>query len=388
MNNSRKISVLILIDSLCCGGAEKSLVSLLPSLIARGYDLTLMRYNEGGLFEQLVPEGVKETIVPRPKKSLRLLLSRLLLSLRLRLPGGRKRHGAELFWSFMGRHFPTLSQEFDVAIAYQQGFPTYYISEKVKARKKITWANVDLTKAGYLPDFCRPFYDKYDSVVAVSEILADKIHTDGFVSSREKIHTVYDILSESLIRSLAEKGTGFDRTDNALHITTVGRLMPQKGYDLAIGAAAILAAEGLAFKWHIVGGGPLEDSLREMIEKEGLQDCVILEGVQLNPYPFIKNCDIYVQTSRFEGFGLTVGEAKILHKPIVSTDFPVIHNQLTQEVNGLITSMDAIAIADAILRLAKSPELRSALTSRLAEENNTTELTESEKVIKLIEGTE
>lgn len=55
MNDRRKISVLILIDSLCCGGAEKSLVSLLPSLIDRGYDLTLMRYNEGGLFEKLVP---------------------------------------------------------------------------------------------------------------------------------------------------------------------------------------------------------------------------------------------------------------------------------------------------------------------------------------------
>lgn len=385
MSKSGRLSVLILIDSLTCGGAEKSLVSLLPHLVGRGYDITLMLRARGGMFERFVPQEVRLLTFPAPPGGPGGLMARMLFSLRLRLPHNRRVHGAELHWATVGHRYASLPEEFDVAIAYQQGFPTFFIAEKVKARKKICWANVDLLKASYSPEFCRPFYARYDHVVAVSTILADKIHADGFVPARDRITTVYDILDSSLIRSLADSGEPFESGDGKIRIATVGRLMPQKGYDLAIGAARILAGKGVGFKWHIVGGGMLESTLRQMIDDASLQGKVILEGEKLNPYPYIKNCDIYVSTSRFEGFGLTIGEAKILHKPIVSTNFPVIHNQITNEVNGLIAGMTPESIAAAVMRLIGDPSLRRAFVVRLMEERNTTPETESAKVRSLIE---
>ena len=95
--------------------------------------------------------------------------------------------------------------------------------------------------------------------------------------------------------------------------------------------------------------------------------------------------DIYAQTSRTEGFGLTVGEAKILGKPIVTTNFPVVYNQITDEKNGLIVEMNGRAVADGIMRLLNDDDLRKTLTDTLALEENKTALTESAKVIELIE---
>ena len=98
----------------------------------------------------------------------------------------------------------------------------------------------------------------------------------------------------------------------------------------------------------------------------------------------MKACDIYVQTSRNEGFGLTIAEAKILHKPIVSTNFPVVHNQIVNGKNGLIAEMNAESVAHNILLLVNNPELRNKINLNLQQEKNTTAETESAKVNQLI----
>ena len=95
--------------------------------------------------------------------------------------------------------------------------------------------------------------------------------------------------------------------------------------------------------------------------------------------------DIYVQTSKFEGFGLTIGEAKILGKPIVSTNFDVVHNQLTQEKNGHIADMTGESVAENILRLLEDRELKETILSTVQKEENTTYLSEAVKVEQLID---
>lgn len=304
----------------------------------------------------------------------------------MRVPFVNRQHLAELYWQTIGRKLPRLSDKYDVAIAYQQGFPTFYIAEKVSARKKICWVNVDLKAAGYSPRYCKPFYSKYDHIVAVSDILRDEIVFPDYVPERGKISICYDILNESLIRDMAMDKNIRNNSDRRIHITTVGRLVYQKGYELAIGAAEILRQNGIHFIWHLVGGGPLYEELRKLIEYKGLENNVILEGEQANPYTYIAAADIYVQTSRFEGFGLTIGEAKILNKPIVSTNFPVVYNQITDGVNGLVVDMQSEAIAEGVMRLIKDKELRTHIIEALTTEHNTTAETESKKVIRIIES--
>jgi len=374
------MKILILIDSLTCGGAEKSLISLLPFLVERRHDITLMLRSRGGLFEQYVPKEV--SIVNFPFKPTKL--NKLMYSIALRLPWNRHRHTAEIYWQCIGRHFPKLPENYDVAIAYQQGFPTFYIATKVQADKKFCWVNADIKSVGYSTRFCKDFYDRIDGICGVSDVLCDSIIYPEYVADHNKITMVLDIQNEDMIRQMATERNPFD--GGIINITTVGRLVPLKGYVLAIDAACILRDAGRKFCWHFVGGGGQMESLKNRIDRENLNDFVVLEGEQLNPYPYIANCDIYVQPSKFEGFGLTVSEAKILGKPIVSTNFPVIYNQITPGENGLVVEMTGNAIAEGIMRLIDDEPLREKIVASVKAEHNTTADTESAKVIKMIEA--
>ena len=98
----------------------------------------------------------------------------------------------------------------------------------------------------------------------------------------------------------------------------------------------------------------------------------------------MSKADVYVQTSTFEGFGMTIAEAKILHRPVVSTNFDVVYDQITDRENGLIAEMTPESVASKILELIQNKELRSHIVSNLEQETNTTSVTEVEKFHALI----
>ena len=101
----------------------------------------------------------------------------------------------------------------------------------------------------------------------------------------------------------------------------------------------------------IVGGGPEERALRELIREKGLEDYVTLLGMQSNPYPYIRQADLYVQPSRFEGHCVTVMEARILAKPILATTTAA-EEQLVDGLTGKLCPPDSASIAAASI-LAK-----------------------------------
>src|SRR5699024_4617123 len=78
-------------------------------------------------------------------------------------------HNTQITWKWMSKGLKTLDNVYDVAIAYSQGNPTYFVAEKVHAHKKISWINTDYHLAGYNKSFDEHFYDQFDHIVAVSE---------------------------------------------------------------------------------------------------------------------------------------------------------------------------------------------------------------------------
>lgn len=371
-----------MIDSLNCGGAEKSLVTLLPYLTECGYDITLVLGKQKGDLLKYVPNKVK--IMPFPFKP---TFTQRLIHFFSRKNPFKKNHWSETYWKHIGKNFPELEQYYDVAIAYQQGFPTFFIAEKVKANKKICWINSDLKAARYSSKFCFSYYKKYNNIIAVSKSLPEMIVKDGYIDSsdKEKVLICNDISDEKLIRSLATEFYPFSK-NNKIKIVTVARLSPPKGHDLAIEAAKILKERGVNFEWHFIGDGPLLDHIKKQISKENLSNYIILQGLKINPYPYIKECDIYVQPSKFEGYGITIAEAKILCKPIVSTNFPVIYDQLINNVSGLIVNMNSESIAESIHHLITNPDLRLKFEQNLKSSPNHTAQTEVKKIYNLIES--
>ena len=123
--------------------------------------------------------------------------------------------------------------------------------------------------------------------------------------------------------------------------------------------------------------------IREQIDKAGVKENVILLGKKTNPYPYIKACDIYVQPSRYEGKAVTVREAQMLCKPVVITDFPTAHSQLTNGTDGLIVPMDNEEAAAGIAAFIRDKELQNHFISNMKRTDYGNE-DEVEKIYRLI----
>ena len=395
-----KKKILFVIDSLHCAGAEKSLTTLLSLLDYSKYDVDLQLFGYGGALEELVPKEVnilkpmeyikfsslstKNAVIKSLKNmNFKMLSSRLKFSLAIRKNNYSNVQKARVYWQKVSNVIENSNKEYDIAISYAQGVPTFYVAEKVCAKKKLAWVNVSYKLEDEDRAFQEQFYDKYNKIVAVSDS-AKNIFLETFPKYTDKLEIIYDINDADFIKKMSDQGQSYNDNYTGLRILTIGRLDNQKGYDMALEACKILKEKGIEFKWYSLGIGPLKDEIEKYIEDNNLKNHFKLLGVKANPYPFIKDCDIYVQTSRFEGFGIAIAEARMLNKPVVTTRFDAVYNQMKDRKNGLVVDMNSQGIVNGILELINNKELTNEIISYLKTEKkgNTEEL---EKFYKLIE---
>ena len=384
-----KKKILFVIESLGCGGAEKSLISLLSSLDKERYDLSIWMMYPKGAFLSFLPNDVN--VIKQPKynvfESMLLYLSSILYSViwRLNKMVGKSEYLGETYYKSRGWAIKVPKGKWDVVFAYHQGLVTYVVADKFHGCKKVGWVNADIFKTGYSIKYNSKFYRKIDCICPVSDILHE-LMDDRMPEFSSKYHTVWDIINSSVIRGLSRKQVGQLRTNSDEYIfVTTGRLHVLKGYDMAVEAAHFLKQKGVKFKWYFIGEGAQRNDIEKQINLLGLQDDVKLLGMKTNPYPYMAQADVYIQTSRHEGFGMTIAEARILGIPVVSTNFDVVYNQITHEKNGLISEMNGVKIGEQILRLIQDDELREHIKSTLQKEENLTYQTEVRKVKKIID---
>ena len=392
-----KKHLLFTIDSLTIGGAEKSLVTLLNLLDYSRYEVDLQLFAYGGAFTKFIPKEVNilpplnySKFISSPLRKQLLcpfmLWRRIKFSILLRKSGLSHADKAYLYWRTIGKYIEKSTVKYDIAIAYAQGVPTFYIIDKICARKKLVWVNVDYYLKDKTRDFQRRFYEECDVIVPVSDSVLEFFGTSVYPELKDKMKVVWDIVDCSIIERMATLPSEKQIEKSSPVLMTAGRLnKPQKGYDLALMAAKVLRDRGIKFRWYAIGDGPYRDEMEDFIVKNQLQDVFILLGFTANPYSYMSQCDVYVQTSRHEGFGLTVAEARILNRPVVCTNFEACTMQMIDGKNGLITSFEPNDIADAIERLLTDKQLYAEIQEYLKNEKkgNTEEI---EKFYQLIEG--
>lgn len=206
---------------------------------------------------------------------------------------------------------------------------------------------------------------------------------DAFPDYSGKFEVIYDINNPLFITGMAKVGKSYADRFDGIRILTVGRLANKKGYDIALEACRKLKEKGIHFRWYVLGKGPMKEVIEAYIEEYKLKDHFILLGAEANPYSYISNADIYVQTSRSEGFGLAIAEARMLNIPVVTTRFDAVYNQMINEKNGLVVDMDAEAVSEGILRLINDHELKQSIVKYLHTEKKGN-VEEMEKIYQLI----
>ncbi len=391
-----KKKLLFVIDSLDCAGAEKSLVTLLSLLDYQKYQVDLLLFGYGGVLETILPKEVN-LLPPLPytqfsEKTLskqffqlnnqNMLRARMKYSLKLRLKKRTNPQKARVFWESASSVIETNPKFYDIAISYAQGVPTFYVAEKVKSKKKFSWVNAIIKLHGKDRVFQKQYYEIFDNIVAVSDTTRE-IFLESYPEYQIKTKVIYDINNQDSISRMADLQTSEHIDFEGLKILTIGRLASQKGYDIALDACRLLKEAGVNFKWYVLGKGPKEDEIRKYIQKNDLVNHFILLGTRVNPYPIIKNSDIYVQTSRYEGFGLAIAEARMLNIPVVTTRFDAVYNQMEHEKNGLVVEMSSSAVFNGILRLIQDQNLKMEIIEYLKSEQKGN-LEELDKFLQLI----
>ena len=375
-------------DTFPLGGISKSLLALFNEL-CDNYEIDFLLMKREGIFVPLIPKNINvisnviEDVFRNPhpcnfisnigKLSTSRYFSWCTYSIQCcfaRLTGGLTKF-VNTMDVYIGKHSKPINKHYDAAIAYQGGRCIYYLIENVNADVKIGYVHNDYS-ASKVDWMLKPsdskYFPKLDKIVTISPECLESLYRE-FPKLKSKCSVIGNICSPKMINSMANREKGFNDGFAGTRLVTMGRFdINQKGIDIAINACKILKERNLVFKWYLLGDGCERSQIEEMIRKNDVGEFFILLGAKTNPYPFIKDADIYVQPSRFEGKSVALDEVKAMAKPIVITNFSTVYDQFTNGITALVCKMEPTDIAEKIEQLMKDQALCDKLSHNLSKE--------------------
>lgn len=368
--------VLFIIGTLQSGGVSKSMVNLLNVFDKDSFDVHLMLLSKhGDVFSKYLPNGVTlhhsqiiEDLHGELPGAFRLLRSgHLLMALGSLLRMMLSRIDRSRAGMLLARLMPRIvDEEFDLIVDYGGQQQLYYMVDKLKGKKKVSFFHNDYRKWSYYHKADKRYYRFVDQIFTISDICVEALK-ECFPEYANKISMMENISSPQLIHKQAEEPLDMVLSKNKVVLATLGHLCRRKGWDYIIEAAKVLRARGVDFVWLQIGK-IIEYDLVDVITNEGLENYFIFTGIKPNPYPYLKACDIYVHPSRFEGKSIALDEAKILCKPIVVTNFSTVGDQFEDRVNASICEMSGDDVAEKIMELLSNEQLRNNYVENLSKD--------------------
>ena len=369
--------ILFVINTLGGAGAEKALIELLKHFPKEQYEVSLyVLLDQGELISQ-IPEHVKvlnreysdaSVLSKEGKKVLNrkiwkrlwirgAVLRNLPFLLRntfVMLKKG-KLSPDKLLWRVMSDSGQSIKEHYDMAVAYLEGGATYYVHDHINADRKFTFLHVDYRFAGYTRELDKNCYPDFDRIFTVSDEVK-KSFIKVYPECSQNTYVFHNLIDQKEIRRKAELPGGFEDSYDGKRILTVGRLTAQKAYEISIDAMKILKDHGVKARWYVLGEGELREKLQSQINRLGLQEDFVLLGAKTNPYPYYRQCDLYVHATRFEGKSIAIQEAQTLGCTILVSDSSGNREQVIQGEDGMMCSLTPEAVSRNIEELLKNPQ--------------------------------
>lgn len=357
----------LLLPAMRMGGAEKIALNFIP-ILQEHFDVTVVLNKLEGELLGKMPEGVEvvednllsfSEVFKDDLKHFRLVKLCRDIAYYLKIKLGKN---SDRNYRYLVSRTPPLKQEFDVAIAYVANVSTQIFSalDRTNAKKKIAWIHGETTELSDLKLYSE-CYNKFDKIYCVSE--ASQAHfIEKYPAVAEKCAVYYNPINTADIIKCAneEPETKFD--SEYVNVLSVGRITPEKGYDMVPRVAKILLDNGHKVRFYIIGDGSSVQAVKAEIKECGVEDSVFLLGTKTNPYPYMKMCDIYVQPSYEEGYSTTICEAGTLGCAIVGTTTSGgIREQVEDGVSALLAEPTPQSIAREIEKIIIDPALRATL---------------------------
>lgn len=301
-----KIKILFFIPTLGHGGAERVLINLVNHMDQDKFDITLQTMFDVGIYQSQIKEGI-------------------------RYIGGHKRYfrGNTVVMKLLSpkglyKHF--IKENYDVIVSYLEGPSARVVSGCTNPNTRlISWIHIEQNTLKYASKSFRNAketircYDRFDRIVCVSETI--KIDFQTIFNWDKHIDVIYNTVESDVIKAKSEEvieDVVFQK--EKINLISVAKLMYTKGYDRLINVTKRLQDDGFPIHTYIVGKGEEQGALEKQIFEKGIRDNWTFIGFKNNPYKYVKAADLYVCSSRREGFSTAVTEALIVGTPVVSTN--------------------------------------------------------------------
>ena len=342
-----------MLPSLHGGGAERAAVTLLGGLPEDTYDLTLYLFSREGPYLDQVPDSAPVVVGSGGR------LDRL-LSLRRFIAHEKP----DVVVSFLS-HFTVYA-----AVRSAGTHARYVVSQQTPLSGFLQDADYHWRRPSHRRVFewvARTVYPRVDLIGATSQGVADDL-VSNYGVRREQIAIVHNPVDVEAVRAKAREPIDEGPATSPLPtIVTAGRLADAKNLPLLVASLAKLA-ERLQFRAWILGQGELEADLRRRLTTAGLDDRVTLLGFQSNPWKFMARADVFVLTSRYEGFGNVLIEAMACGVPVVVTSSPGPLEIVRDDVDGVIVPEHTPAAVASALESVLTDERRRASMAAAAKE--------------------
>lgn len=342
-----KKKLLFLIPNLAHGGAEKVLVNLVNNLNQEKYDITVQTLFDVGVHKKnLQPHVHYKSFFKKEFRGNSYLF---------------KIFSPNFWWKRI------IKEDYDIAISYLEG-PTSRILSGCNCAetKKIVWLHIELHTSKAASIGFKNYYEamhaynKFDQVIAVSENVKSCFHKN--IKIDKQIKVLYNTNETKGIHDKALIKVDDDRfmNDGLLKVCSVAKLMRAKGFDRLLNVHRRLLEEGIEHRVYILGIGEEKIFIEQQIKKYELEESFLLLGFQENPYQYVANCDLYVCSSRREGFSTAVTESLIVGTPVVSTDCSGAKELLGYNNEyGLVVENSEEGIYQGMKKMLSNPELLS-----------------------------
>lgn len=385
-------NILFVYREMMLGGSTTSLLSILNELDYSKYSVSLLLLEKGDeeLFKE-IPESVQ--ILPSAYKGRMPLKFRKRLSFkcwRAHICGYTARQREQLIAQAMARFSRKLTKPYDIAIGFLECWPLYYVSENVHATRKVNWIHVNYGNAGFDPSLDQKYMNQFNGFALVSQSCYDDFTEKFDVEGRA--YVIPNILSDKVIRKKAKfeiNDFDFKKYSNKLKFISVCRLdCKTKGLDRAVKAFAEIKknySNYTNYIWIIIGSGDDRNLLDNMIKENNLQDHIILLGQKINPYPYVKKCDVFLLPSYYEGKPMAVTEAQMLGVVPCVTNYSSATEQVNNMIDGIIMDNTDLAIKNTIYKiLSKEIDIEKMHQKTLCTDYSN--LVDMNKVMRLLEG--
>jgi glycosyltransferase involved in cell wall biosynthesis len=227
----------------------------------------------------------------------------------------------KFFWPFVRK-----IGEYDLAIAYAQdnGWKSIskgcgdFVLKKVTAAVKAVVIHCDYRDfGGYSPKQEKTF-SKFDHILCVSESCRLRFHS-CFPALSDRTLACENFIDIEKIRNLSEPAVQYPA--DKVNFVSVCRLSVVKGLERTVRVFKNLYEQGYSdFTWTIVGDGPEYGHLTTQVKDLGLQDHIVFVGNQNNPFPYVKNADVFLLPSIHDAAPMVYGECAVLGVPVLTTE--------------------------------------------------------------------